>query len=238
MLKRFSLREKSLTSWLNLLDSPSFLHNNALMEEEISASSDTSFISKLRSLSRGSILFLFAGFLLLIAGWRVFVYYTQEKSDKVSFTNSTSEASHSAQITIDISGAVVKPGVYKLSADSRVETAIKAAGGFSAEADSLWIDKYLNKAAKLKDAAKIYIPEQGKNSTLGVENVAGISTSKALININTASKDQLDILPQIGPAGADKIITNRPYQTIDELVSKSAVTQKVFDKLKDLVSVY
>lgn len=71
-------------------------------------------------------------------------------------------ASKFTGIKLDISGAVNSPAVYSLPADSRVEDAIKAAGGFSSSANADYIAKNINLSQKLTDGQKIYIPFQGK----------------------------------------------------------------------------
>lgn len=138
-------------------------------------------------------------------------------------------------ISVDVSGAVNKPGVYQLKNGSRIEDAVSAAGGFSSDANSEYVAKVLNLAQKLVDGSKLYIPKNGEEVAGAVNGIAGSSNK---ININTASSSELDSLPQVGEATVQKIISNRPYQTVDELLSKKAVTKSVFDKIKDQLVVY
>ncbi len=146
-------------------------------------------------------------------------------------------------IVIDVEGAVVKPGVYSLNQGARVQDALVLALGLSEKADRNWVEKNLNLAAKLSDGAKIYIPRLGEiqnsavNAVLGVSSGTDIVGSSALINVNTASGAELDTLPGVGPVTAQKIINNRPYATVDELLSKKSVNSKVFSQIKDKVSV-
>lgn len=153
-------------------------------------------------------------------------------------------------IVVDVSGAVVNPGVYRLGFDSRVQDSLIKAGGLSSEANRQWVAKNLNLAAKLTDGGKIYIPfvGEGIKGRTEVSKVSNGDNSKVesgtvgsltgLININTASESELDTLPGIGPVTAGKIIQNRPYGTIDELLSKKVITSKVFEKIKEKISVY
>lgn len=138
----------------------------------------------------------------------------------------------SGTIQIDIEGAVVNPGVYELPAGSRVENAIVTAGGLSEEADEELLAKTVNRAAKVVDGGKIYIPIKGESSTL--YDVSGNSSGslERLVNINSASQSELEALPGVGPVTAGKIIFNRPYQTLEELISKKAVGQSLFEKIK------
>ncbi len=150
-------------------------------------------------------------------------------------------------ITAEIAGQVMIPGVFKLNDGSRVDDLLISAGGFSAKADRTWIDKYLNRAARLTDGQKIYVPTVGEQSNAATaKNNAGdqtISTSfssdsSGLININSASLSQLDSLPGIGQVYGQSIIEHRPYSTVEELLSKGALKNSVFQKIKDKVSVY
>lgn len=146
-------------------------------------------------------------------------------------TFSSDEATQSAvqsPITIDIEGAVMKPGVYELPSGSRVDDAIVGAGGFSPSVDTDVVAKTFNRAARLSDGAKLYIPM--KNSSQ-VQSAPSIPSS--LISINAASESDLDKLSGIGPVTAAKIIAGRPYMRLEELVEKKALSQSAFIKLKD-----
>ncbi len=149
-------------------------------------------------------------------------------------------------IIIDVEGGVVKPGVYKLAKDSRIQDAFIAVGGLSFEADREWVAKNINLATKLVDGAKIYVPKIGESipsslgSSLQNSGQAGQTGSSlsSQININTASESELDSLSGVGPATAGKIISNRPYASIEELLEKKVVGQKVFDNIKDKITIY
>lgn len=154
---------------------------------------------------------------------------------------STPSGQASVLITIDIEGAITKPGVYQLPSASRVSEAVKLAGGLTAEADTELIAKTINLATKLVDGGKLYIPKKGESlpanivrhgDTMG----AGSSTQGFMISINSASQAQLESLPGVGPVTAGKIISNRPYQTLVELITKKAISQSLFDKIKGSLS--
>lgn len=147
------------------------------------------------------------------------------------------------QITIDVEGAVEKPGVYKVSADARIQDALIAAGGLSQNADRHQVAQNLNLAAPLTDGSKLYIPAVGEQMTSPGDTSSNSSgtvqgASSGPININQASEEELDSLPGIGPVTAQKIISNRPYQNVEDLVNKKAVGASEFSKIKDQVSVY
>ena len=136
---------------------------------------------------------------------------------------------------------MVKPGVYSLNQDARIQNVLVSALGFAENADRSWVEKNLNLAGKLSDGGKIYIPRIGESQAAAAA-VQGVSTSNlvgvsALININSASLSELDSLPGVGPVTAQKIVNNRPYATVDELLSKKSVSSKVFSQVKDRVSI-
>jgi competence protein ComEA len=145
-------------------------------------------------------------------------------------------------ISVDVSGSVITPGVYKLSSNSRVDDAINAAGGFAASASADYIAKNLNLAAKLTDGIKIYVPSKGEANGVAVAQVAGITTkasgSSGILNINTASQSELEALSGIGPVTASKIISDRPFTSLEDLLSKKAISKATYEKIKDQISVH
>ena len=142
-------------------------------------------------------------------------------------------------VYIDIEGAVKKPGVYELDSDQRLKDVVAKAGGLTKDVNMSYVAKSLNLAAKIQDGMKIYIPFQGENTVvLQTSGVTAVSadTASGLINVNTASESELDTLPGIGPATAAKIISLRPFSSVNELLSKKAVGSSVFGKIKEKVS--
>lgn len=197
--------------------------------------------------SKTTILLILIGIILIGFGVIYSKIGTNFTGTKVEILNDTIQTQDTNEITVEISGSVEKPGVYKLSNDSRIEDLIIISGGISVNADRPYIDKYLNRAAKLTDGQKLYIPNMNEQ-TLGTsaKNSGGdqtisssiLSDSDGLININTASLNQLDKLPGIGQVYGQSIIDHRPYSTTQELVSKGAVKQSVFEKIKNQVTVF
>lgn len=143
-------------------------------------------------------------------------------------------------IKIDVGGAVLKPGVYELPADARIQDVLVAAGGLSPDADRQYIEKAVNLAQKVTDGAKIYIPSKGESlGGSGGSVFSGTNTTTSatgLISINNASSAELDKLPGIGPVTAGKIIGGRPYGSVQELLDKGAVGKAAFEKIKDLIT--
>lgn len=143
-------------------------------------------------------------------------------------------------ISVDVSGAVKRAGVYQVKDGSRIEEAIEQAGGFSEDANQEYISKYLNMAQKISDGSKIYIPIKGDPAPAGAGQTGQVSgvSAQVKVNINTGSQSELESLSGIGPATASKIISNRPYQDIGELISKKVVGKAVFEKIKDSLVLY
>ncbi|MBI3577368.1 ComEA family DNA-binding protein [Candidatus Gottesmanbacteria bacterium] len=169
--------------------------------------------------------------ILLVVISLVLLIKSVQTTTPIKFSHSASpsgEASGQASsIAVDVEGAVARPGVYRLPAGARVEEAIKAAGGLSSEADVDQIAKTINLATKLVDGAKLYIPKKGDSPA------SNIVRRESTVSINSASQSELEALPGVGPAIAQKIIASRPYQVLTELVTKKAMSQSLFDKLKD-----
>lgn len=164
----------------------------------------------------------------------------QKPSDQIGSNNND----NTPKIIVDIEGAVISPGVYELPKDARMKDLIVKSGGLSASADRNWFAKNMNLASKLTDGSKIYILAVGEKAdsasiNTSVMGVGALQTSQnGLININTGSSTELDSLPGVGPVTSAKIIQNRPYQEVADLLSKKVVGSKVFSQIKDKISVY
>lgn len=177
---------------------------------------------------------------IFLLGGTLILWQSGSQSAKITFTQEES-ATSSAKIKVDIEGAVARPGVYELTSGSRIQDLLIAAGGLGAGADREWVAKNLNLAAKVVDGGKVYIPAKGEvgsiTSSKSTTGITGLSTG-GLVNINAASQTELEALPAVGPVTAQKIIDSRPYQTIEELVSRKIVGKSTFEKIKDKISTY
>ncbi|HSX40755.1 MAG TPA: ComEA family DNA-binding protein [Candidatus Saccharimonadales bacterium] len=192
------------------------------------------------------------GMICLVYGLIVFFGASGSASDvrfeSANASSATSSASMGKQVIVDVEGAVTKPGVYHVSGDARVKDALIAAGGLSQNADRGWVAKNLNLATKVIDGGKIYIPAAGDSSAGSVVSqttttsdsgtTAVLGTTTGMVNINSASEQDLDNLPGVGPVTAAKIINGRPYQTIDELTMRKIVSKSVFAKIKDKITAF
>lgn len=145
-----------------------------------------------------------------------------------------------AMVVVQVAGAVVRPGVYTLTAGSRVGDAILAAGGYSADVDPRVAESKLNLAAKLQDAQLIAVPRKGESAAASGAAATGGSAAAGPINLNTATSAQLDTLPGIGPVTAGKIIASReesPFTSVDDLLTRKLVSAATLAKLRSQVTV-
>jgi competence protein ComEA len=129
---------------------------------------------------------------------------------------------------------VLRPGIIELPAGSRVADALEAAGGYSERADLGVAAAQVNLAATLRDGQQILVPVIG--AAVGGSQGGG---GGGLVNLNTASAEELDALPGIGPVTVDKIVAARkeqPFRSLDELVTRKVLTSAQLDKIRDLVT--
>ncbi len=153
-----------------------------------------------------------------------------------------------APLVVDVDGAVAAPGVYSLPPESRVRDALDAAGGLLPEADT----RSLNLAAPLEDGTRLWVPALPQETaapqsrsispgSLGGQAASSGADAISKINLNTASQEELESLPGIGPALAENIITYRqehgPFVVIDEIQNVSGIGPAKFEKIRDLITV-
>ncbi|TAM75090.1 MAG: ComEA family DNA-binding protein [Chloroflexota bacterium] len=150
-------------------------------------------------------------------------------------------ATPSPSLVVDVEGAVQRPGVYRLTAGSRVTDAVAAAGGFGPRVDAAAARTTLNLAARLEDGDQIVVPGLDDRPTPGPGTSPRVAASApGLIDLNRATAEELDSLPGIGPVTSAKILAaraERPFQSVDELLSRKLVSSSTFEKLRALVTV-
>lgn len=149
------------------------------------------------------------------------------------------------QLVVYICGAVNEPGIYTLAEDGRLYEAVALAGGFSAEADPA----YHNLARTVTDGERIYILSYEETKALTTEQQVTGETGKdnsaltetGLININTATAEQLMELPGIGEAKAAAILEYRAgigqFTAKEEIMNVSGIGEAMFEKIKDKIMV-
>jgi competence protein ComEA len=191
---------------------------------------------------KNKLLFIVMLAILIVAGsfynfWqKSSVHESVASNEVVAKTISVSEEKNS-EIYVYISGAVHKPGVFKTLPNARVFDIVAMAGGLTSEAD---VSK-INMAQSIKDGMHIHVIETAaaqSNSTTTKSNK--IKTDNK-VNINSAEKSELDALPGVGPALAERIIeyrqTNGSFGDIDELKKVPGIGSSKFEKLKEKITI-
>lgn len=152
-------------------------------------------------------------------------------------------------LVVEVVGAVVKPGVYRLPAGARIGDLIDAAGGYGPRVDTDLAGHQLNLAAPLHDGDQVRVPSRddrvaasARPATAGSGGSGGGSSGggSSLVDLNRATATELDALPGIGPVTAAKIIAAReeqPFASVDDLRTRKLVGEKTFANLKGLVTV-
>jgi len=154
-----------------------------------------------------------------------------------------------APLRVHVTGAVVRPGVYCLSPDSRLVDAVEAAGGMAPDAD----EERINLADRLVDGQQVYVPRRGVTippsptpgspSAGASSRAGGVSVAAAgVVNINTASAAELETLPGIGPSLAQRIIEHReahgPFADPAGIMDVRGIGEATFSKIADRIVVY
>ncbi|HEV8572702.1 MAG TPA: helix-hairpin-helix domain-containing protein [Actinomycetota bacterium] len=142
-------------------------------------------------------------------------------------------------VVVHVAGWVRRPGVYELGQGERVIDALEAAGGPRRGAD---LDA-LNLAAVLLDGQQVMIPRKsvGGGAGAGPSPSGGSTGVQSLINLNSATAEELETLPGIGPVLANTIIeyreSNGPFTTVDDLLEVSGIGDGRLADIRDLVTV-
>lgn len=172
------------------------------------------------------------------------------------------DTSESCSIYVDVSGALKEPGVYCLPTNSLIIDAVNKAGGFTNNIAYKYVSRKINLAQKLVNNQKIYFPFQEEmickeipflpaveESKIAIENSGIISNNSEsnnnqennntsqCININSATTTQLQTLNGVGEAIAQKIISGRPYQQIEDIKNVQGISTTLFNKIKDKICI-
>ena len=158
---------------------------------------------------------------------------------QVVATSSTPPAGQtSSSIQVDVKGAVNKAGVYTFKRGTRVDEAIKKAGGLAAGADL----SSVNLAKQVADQELLYIPREGEKSPVATgTNAVEEASAGTPVNLNSATKEELMTVSGIGDKKADKIIAYRDehgsFNSVDDLKNVNGFGEKTVAALKDKLSV-
>lgn len=137
---------------------------------------------------------------------------------------------------VDIKGEVNRPGVYEVNTTSRVNDVIQLAGGFTDEADQ----NFVNLAQKVQDEMVIIIPKIGEEHQI-LSGSSNMTIDDSRVNINQASKDELETLPGIGPAKAQAILDfreeNGSFKEVEDLLQVNGIGEKTLENLIEYIDV-
>jgi competence protein ComEA len=142
-------------------------------------------------------------------------------------------------IRVYINGAVAHPDVYTLPPSTIIRDAILAAGGTTGNADL----NFINLARALQDGEQVYVPQVGEalSQPSQVTSMPNDTAPGSIVNLNNGTLADLDTLPGIGPAIAQRIIdyreANGPFTTIEQIMDVSGIGPATFDKIKDRITV-
>lgn len=175
----------------------------------------------------------------------IFLYLTLLISASYSVINSVSEngkivfikeppiENEVIKMYAQIAGAVSYPGIYEIENNTKVGDIISMAGGTTNDLDISTFEQDINLVRKVEDGEKITIPI---TKSFPKTNPDTTTPQHSLININTGSIKDLDTLPGVGEVTAQKIIDNRPFNKVEELVELKIITQSRFNDLQDLIT--
>ena len=159
-------------------------------------------------------------------------------SDASSIEETASDGgSHKTEtLFVHVSGCVANPGLYELEEGSRLASAIEAAGGFTEDAacDSV------NLARRLEDGEMVVVLPMSAGSGAN-EEIPEVKTASSLININSATAEELEQLPGIGPSTAQKIVSDRmangSFKSPDDLKRVTGIGDKKFETISALICI-
>uniref|UniRef100_A0A7C5ZCQ5 Competence protein ComEA n=1 Tax=Caldicellulosiruptor owensensis TaxID=55205 RepID=A0A7C5ZCQ5_9FIRM len=159
-------------------------------------------------------------------------------------TTETNIQDSQQKYVVYVCGNVKNPGVYELLPGSRINDALILAGGALPGSDL----NSINLAKKISDGQKIYIPKMGEvqsqsslSSSTGGTAQETVSAGEGKINVNTATKEELKTLDRIGDKLAERIIEYRqkhgPFKSIEEIKNVNGIGEKIFESIKDSITV-
>ena len=191
--------------------------------------------------------------LALAAGWLALAPTAVEDPDLAAgaltlpttiATAAASDAPPDRPIVVDVQGAVAEPGVRQLPAGSRVADAIAAAGGYASDADLSAAAGAINLAQAMVDGEQIRVPRVGESQVAG----GGTEPSGAppagsgaggLVDLNTATPEELEALPGIGPVTVQKIVAARqeqPFASLDDAVQRGVINRGQLEDIQGVAT--
>jgi competence protein ComEA len=141
-----------------------------------------------------------------------------------------------AALFVDVVGAVRRPGLYRLRDGARVADAVARAGGTTGKAQI----ELLNLAARVADGEQVVVPRRGAGGSAPVAAASGGAVPSGPVHLNSATIDELDALPGVGPVTAQKIVDYRQqhggFRSVDELDAVPGIGPARLENLRELVA--
>jgi competence protein ComEA len=174
--------------------------------------------------------------LLLVVGGKVLLRPAQPAVPRpVRVAAPATRTAVAATLYVDVVGAVRRPGLYRLKDGARVADAVSRAGGPTPKAEL----ELVNLAARISDGEQVVVPRRGAGGAVGGV-AAGTATGSGPVHLNSATLEQLDALPGIGPVTAQKILDYRrehgAFGSVDELDGVSGIGPARLADLRPLVA--
>ena len=182
-------------------------------------------------------------------GGALFVRSSGAPSAVPAATSAASAAS--ATIVVDVQGAVAEPGVRELPAGARVADAIDAAGGYAADADLAAAAAGINLASPLVDGGQVRVPRVGEAAAAvpaagasaapagGAAPGGGATPAGGPLNLNSATPEELEALPGIGPVTVQKIVAARqekPFASLQDAVDRGVINRGQLEDIQGLAT--
>lgn len=187
-------------------------------------------------ISRGRALAYVGGLLLVLAlSGRLVLTDAEEPTQPPARAALSATPAAPRTVVVHVVGAVRRPGLYELAEGSRIDEAIKRAGGPKPKAAL----ELVNLAAPIADGQQILVPARGNITGGPAATVPAQGLPTAKVHLNTATLEQLDTLPGVGPVTAQKILDYRTehgsFQSVEELDAVSGIGPARLEQLKPLV---
>lgn len=150
-----------------------------------------------------------------------------------------------ATVVVDVQGGVAEPGIRELPAGSRVADAIAAAGGYAIDADLEAAAEGINLAEPLVDGGQVRVPRIGEAVAAAVpspgtgEPATGGGSGGGVVNLNTATPEELEALPGIGPVTVQKIVAARqeaPFASLEDAVQRGVINRGQLEDLQGIAT--
>ncbi|TMA53857.1 MAG: ComEA family DNA-binding protein, partial [Deltaproteobacteria bacterium] len=170
---------------------------------------------------------------VLVLGSRLLFRAEAPAAPPIPTSATTTAAAAQSQLVVDVVGAVHRPGLYRLPSGARVADALSRAGGVTPKAQV----ELVNLAAPIADGEQIVVPRRGSGTIAG-SSAAGAASGP--VHLNTATLEQLDALPGVGPVTAQKILDYRQqhgaFGSVEELDAVPGIGPARLEQLKELVA--